>query len=120
MKTLIVAAAMLAAAVTAAEAKCTKKSLNGSWAIGLSSISAVGTIAGGNFSATASGLTVDFSLSSFNSTKCRGSGTGTFDGTAGTVKLASEAIASTTGKPNHLLLTMTVGGQIIILPLQRQ
>lgn len=120
MRTLLVAAAVLAAAVTAAEAKCTKKSLNGNWAANLGSVAAVGVMAGGTYNVSIGGSTVNFTLTSFNSTKCRGTGSGTFVGTPVTVEAASEGIASSSSKPNHLLVTVSVGGSSLMFAMQRQ
>jgi hypothetical protein len=120
MRTLLVAAAALAAAVTAAEAKCTKKSLNGNWAANVGSAAAVGVMAGGTYNVTVAGTTISFTLTSFNSTKCRGTGNGTFGGASVAVEAASEGIASSSSKPNHLLVTVSVGGNSLMFAMQRQ
>jgi hypothetical protein len=120
MKKFLIVATALVATATAADAKCTKKSLNGSWAVGYSTVAAIGTMASGTFTATLSGSTVTFTLSSFNSTKCRGTGTGTFGTTPVTVNVASEKIPTSDVSPNHLLVTMTAAGGSAMLTMQRQ
>ncbi len=120
MRKLLVFAAILAVPIAAAEAKCTKKSLNGTWAMGGGTASGVGVMSGGTYNVTISGSAISFTLTSFSSTKCRGSGNGLFSGTPVTVKVASEGIATSAAKPNHLLVTVIAGGGAFQLPMQRQ
>ncbi len=82
--------------------------------------SGVGVMSGGTYNVTISGTAINFTLTSFSSTKCKGSGNGVFDGTPVTVKVASEGIASSAAKPNHLLVTIVAGGEALQLPMQRQ
>ncbi len=120
MKKFLIAAAALAFVATAAEAKCTKKSLNGTWSLGFAGIGGIGTMSGGAIIVPISATSISFTLTSFSSTKCRGSGTGLFDGTPVTVKVASEKIPSTAESPNHLFVTMVAGATTYQISMQRQ
>jgi hypothetical protein len=120
MRKIIIAASMLALSVVAAEAKCTKKSLNGTWVLGAGSTAIPGTAAGGTFTFISGGTTLTMTLSSFSSTKCRGSGTGVSGATPFTFKMASERIPDTPDSPNHLFVTATAGATTIMFTLQRQ
>jgi hypothetical protein len=119
MKKLFIVAAALAATISTADAKCTKKSLNGSWALDGGTAAGVGVMSGGVYNVTVGSTAVSLNISSFSSTKCRGSGTGNFDGTPVTVKVAAEAIAASSSKPNHLLVTVSAGGMSLMFSLQR-
>ncbi len=120
MRKLLVFAAILAVPIAAAEAKCTKKSLNGTWVMGIGSEAAAGAMSGGSFSFSIPGVALSFTLTSFNSTTCKGSGSGLINASPYTVKVASEAIASSSAKPNHLLVSFFDGGDVFALPMQRQ
>ncbi len=60
MNKLFITAAILAVSVSAAEAKCTKKSLNGSWSLGAAGGSGaiLGSASGGTFTFTIGGDTL--------------------------------------------------------------
>ncbi len=120
MKKLIIAAAILAASVTAAEAKCSKKALNGSWSLAVNGeVAAIGTASGGIFS-FAGGL-LSLTLSNFSSTTCKGSGTGQEGGAPFTFKMASESIPGSSQKPNQLMVNIDIGGgDFLPAVLQRQ
>ncbi len=117
MKKVFLVAAALAMVTTAAEAKCTKKSLNGNWSMGFQGQGFPATMAGGVFSGA--GGAVTFTLTSFNSTKCRGIGSGSFEGTPVTVAVASERIPGSDVSPNHIFVTVTAGSSSLVLTLQR-
>ncbi len=119
MKKYLIAAAVLALSVSAAEAKCSKKALNGNWSLDLVSVALPGTASGGNFTFVSGGSSFTFNLSSFSSTKCRGSGTGSFDGTPVTLTMASEKIPGSSQNPNHLLMTINAGGTSVLFTMQR-
>jgi hypothetical protein len=120
MKKIIVVLSALAAMASVAEAKCTKKSLNGSWSIGAAVLGAgTGTISGGVINVTIDGAPVSLTISSFSSTKCKGTGGGTFDGTPVTMTIASEKIPGSSVSPNHLLITVSAGGDSLLLQAQR-
>lgn len=120
MKKLILASAALAFSVSAAEAICTKKSLNGNWSLGTSggSLGYVGSAAGGTFSFPSAAL--NMTITSFNSKSCKGSGSGTLSGTPATFTINSERIPGSSQKPNQLFVDFTIGGTVIGIVLQRQ
>ena len=107
MKRLILVPALLLGAATAAEASCTKSSLNGSWSIYIvSGSSGPGvTISNGSFSVGGT----PYTISSFGS-NCRGIGT---NGTGASILpfvVTSEDIKSTSSAvPNMLTLTILSG-----------
>jgi hypothetical protein len=119
MKKILVAAALLAFTVPAAQAQCSKKALNGNWSVDVGPLAISGTATGGNFTFTSGGGTLTFTLNSFSSSKCKGTGTGNYFGIPVTVTAASEKIPGGSEKPNHLLVTISAGGDSLILVLQR-
>ncbi len=121
MKKLIIAAAVLAATVTSAEAKCSKKALNGNWSLAIAgNVVAVGNASGGVFTFTVGMETLTMTLSGFSSTKCKGSGSGVDAGSPITFTMASESIPGSSKSPNHLLVNITGGGGSILAVLNRQ
>ncbi len=119
MNKIFLAASIFAVLVTAAEAKCTKKSLNGNWELGTESTAIPGTAAGGVFTFTFSGSTLTMTLSSFSSKTCRGSGSGASGSTPFTFTLAAERIPGTAESPNQLLATL-FGPTTAVVTLQRR
>ncbi len=120
MKKIIIVLAALAATASIAEAKCTKKSLNGNWSIGTPVVgTGTGTIAGGVLNVTLDGDVISLNISSFSSTKCRGTGSGTFGVTPVSMTIASEKIPGSTVSPNHLFITVTAGSESLQLHAQR-
>jgi hypothetical protein len=121
MKKLIIAAAVLAVSTAAAEAKCSKKALNGTWALAVGGeVAVIGTASGGVFTFTNGMDTLTLTLSTFSSTKCKGNGSGSEGGSPFTFKMASESIPGSAEKPNHLLAVLTDGGTSIPIVLKRQ
>jgi hypothetical protein len=121
MKKLFIAAAALAVSVTSAEAICTKKSLNGSWFLGIAGEGAIpGTASGGTFNFSGGGTTATMTVSSFSSTTCKGSGTGNIGGTPFTFTINSEKIPGSAQKPNQLFAEITVGGSTLLAMLARR
>jgi hypothetical protein len=121
MRKFVIASAVLAACVTAADAKCSKKALNGTWSLGLDGeVLLTGTATGGVFTFTDGGNTLTMTLSGFSSTKCKGSGVGDDSGLAFTFTMASESIPGSSKSPNHLLVMLTAGGTGLPLVLKRQ
>ncbi len=119
MKALLIASTALILAASAAEAKCTKKSLNGTWQLGVATSTGTGTMAGGNFSTSLGATPITLTITSFNSTKCRGSGSATFSGTPFSLTVASERIPGSPQSPNQLLVTLSGGTGILQLAMQR-
>ena len=98
MKKLILAAAVLAASVGAAEAKCSTKSLNGNWMLGDDELGLPIPVIINNGTATVSGTPI-FTLT-LNG-KCKGNVTFSSPNFAG--RVATERLAKTsTLKPNVL------------------
>ncbi len=121
MKKLIIAAAVLAACVISAEAKCSKKALNGNWALAAEGeVVAIGTASGGTFTFNIGGTPFVLTLTGFSSSTCKGSGIGTEGGFPFNFKMASESIPGSSQKPNQLLVTADVGAGLIPLALKRQ
>jgi hypothetical protein len=121
MKNLVIASAILAASVSAADAKCSKKALNGSWSLAFAGqVVGVGTAAGGTFTFSIGGNPFTLTLSGFSSTKCKGSGTGSDNGSPFTFTMASESIPGSSKAPNHLLVNASVGGSSVPIVLKRQ
>lgn len=110
MTKMLVLIAAFAATVSAAEAKCTKKSLNGGWSVGFAAEAGTGTIAGGVLNVTVDTTVISLTITSFNSTKCKGTGSGTVSGTPVTMQIATEKIPGSTVSPNHLFITVTGAG----------
>ncbi len=122
MNKLFITAAILAVSVSVAEAKCTKKSLNGNWSLGLAGggPAFLGSASGGTFTFTSGMSTLTLSVANFSSTSCKGSGSGTVGATPITFKINSEKIPGSAQKPNHLLVQATNGVDTLVYSLQRQ
>jgi hypothetical protein len=107
MKRFLLVAAMLAAAVSGAEAKCSKSALNGGWSffpISGASGPAV-TISNGAF--TASGT--PFTITSFGG-NCRGAGTlGTGSSISPFIVTSENIKSSSSAKPNMLVISILAG-----------
>jgi hypothetical protein len=110
MKKLILAAAIIAASVGAAEAKCSKKSLNGNWMLHVAGQGVPVVIAGG--STTISGITINFNLND----KCKGVGSITDGMVTLPITIASERISpSSSLKPNLIDISYDSGGGSFIV-----
>ncbi len=122
MNKLFITAAILAVSVTAAEAKCTRKSLNGNWVLGFGGGGSgiLGSASGGTFTFGSGGATLIMTITSFSSTKCKGSGSGTSSGTPFTFALNTEDIPGSKQKPNHVFADITIGTDVFMVTAQRQ
>lgn len=107
MKKYVIAFAALAALATTADAACTKKALNGTWALGLQGQAVQGVMSGGTISVSFGGTPVVFIVSSYNKDTCKGSGTLTIGGApVPNTKFVTDQISSSSGrKPNHMIIT---------------
>jgi hypothetical protein len=115
MKKLILAAAIIAAGVGAAEAKCSKKSLNGNWMLNIAGQGVPVTISGGV-------MTVGTESLSFNlNDKCKGTGTYVSGGTSYPTTIATEKIsASSSLKPNMIDVGIDTGMGVIVFSFYRR
>ncbi len=114
MKKYLIAAAILATSVVAAEAKCSTKSLNGSWTVfSSSSTAAVATVLNG--STTIEGAATTMSLGK----NCKG--TMIVTGFPVPFKLTAERISPTSDlKPNTLVAVAQSGSSFLILEMARR
>jgi hypothetical protein len=127
MKKLALTFLAAAALAAPAEAACTKKSLNGSWAFGLGPTGYTGTMSGGVwFVDLGGGTSITITVASVSKSKCKGTGTLsiTSGGTTDTypAKFAMEHISESSSlKPNILHMTAAdVPPVNYVLFLQRQ
>jgi hypothetical protein len=104
MQTFMIAAGLLAAAVSTAEAKCSMSSLNGKWWLRYDSSTTLVTVADGTLNALIIGKPIKMKLSE----NCRGKSTISYDAmTTYPVWIAAERIAKTsTMKPNVVMFTI--------------
>lgn len=117
----IAAALALTVTASAANATCTRKSLNGTWSFSVvGQLGVIGKMSGGTYIATVNGSLVTFTLTSFNSTTCKGSGLGSIGGTQVSLKGSTEQISTSKGRPNHFLMTMQMGTTAYEVIMQRQ
>jgi hypothetical protein len=116
MKKFILASAIIAASFGAAEAKCSKKSLNGNWMFHVAGQGAPVSIVGGvlNFS----GAVFNFNLND----KCKGIGSLVAGGTTYPATIAAEKISPTSSlKPNFIDMGIdTGGGNIVVYSFYRR
>jgi len=110
MRKYLIAFSVLAALATTADAACTKKALNGTWAFGVGGQAALGTMSGGSIVVNYGGTPITFNIGSYSKSKCKGSGSSTINGTPLTsVKFATEQISSSSSrKPNHMIISAEV------------
>jgi hypothetical protein len=114
MKKYLIAAAILATSVVGAEAKCSTKSLNGSWTLFAASDSAlIMTIQNGNTTIEGSATTMTLGKN------CKG--TMNITGVPVPFKLTAERISPTSDlKPNTLVAVAESGGNFLVFELARR
>ncbi len=114
MKKLLIALAVLAAATTAAQAKCSTKSLNGSWT-GFTASDSGGIVTINNGTAIGIGSPATITLGK----NCKG--TMTISGSPVSFKVTAERISATSDlKPNTLVAVATDGVNFLILEFARR
>jgi hypothetical protein len=118
MKKTVIALAAFMAATTAAEAACSKSSLNGNWVVFIVSASSGQqvTMSGGQFNLGAAVFKID----SFGK-NCLGSGTATSGATTYATVVASDGVSpSSSAKPNLLEISALLGPIVQTYQLFRQ